>query len=52
MTIIDHDECAAWCGECDCDYCQELKAADTRQAQRLEDERPEREEEERLEGHL
>jgi hypothetical protein len=27
MTIIDHDEYAAWCGECGCDYCKPLKKA-------------------------
>jgi hypothetical protein len=49
---IVHDPYAAWAGECECAACAELKAADARWAQRLEDERLEREEEERLEGHL
>ena len=47
-----HDPYAAWCGECNCPACAELKEADARQAARLEEERLEREEEERLEGHL
>jgi hypothetical protein len=52
MTIIDHNECAAWGGQCECAACAEMKEADMRWAQRIEDERLEREEEERLEGHL
>jgi hypothetical protein len=47
-----HDPYAAWCGECGCGACLLLKASDLRWAQVLEDARLEREEEERLEGHL
>jgi hypothetical protein len=52
LSPIPHDEAAAHFGECDCSYCLSLKAEDVYGAKRLEDERAEREEEERLEGHL
>jgi hypothetical protein len=50
MTVIDQYEYAAWLG--DCSYCLKLKAEDAHRVRRLEDERAEREEEERLEGDL
>jgi hypothetical protein len=52
LPPIQHDEFASRFGECDCSYCLQLKAEDAYGVKRLEDERLEREEEERLEGHL
>jgi hypothetical protein len=47
-----HDPWAAWAGECECGACLLLKATEIRWREEQEAERLEREEEERLEGHL